>query len=234
MMSLSGASLAQRNPYPATRWKRRLHCRPSSRCRAVRAAGLVNFNMTKRMSLLKSICCLSVLLVAGCEAPETPTTATAQPPRNPTTIQAAKSLEETWQLFATAVIQNDVATIKALSAPKIRCVDCVTNTPKKEAAWKLYQNKNPDTWYDKLYKELADIDAGVFITDDLPIIFDERTKSRLLDKSKLVFLENQQTQEVLVTIMDPAAKGGFEGMQAAFAFEQTRAGYRFRGYSTIP
>lgn len=72
----------------------------------------------------------------------------------------------------------------------------------------------------------------VFVKKDMPIVFDERTKRRLFDKSKLGFLEGQKQPEVLVTIIDPSNQG--EGMQAAFAFKKTKGGYLFCGYSTIP
>ncbi|MCC3158238.1 hypothetical protein LJ737_13400 [Hymenobacter sp. 15J16-1T3B] len=187
------------------------------------------------MNLFKYTCCFSFALVTSYEATNGPVT--AQPLRH-ASAAANQSLQETWMLFAMAVIKNDVATIKLLSSSKVYCVDCMRNTAKEQAVWEVYENKNPDTWYDKMYGEFAYIDIDKFIKEDLPLVFNQRIKKRLLDKNKLVFTDQvlyggqQNMGTVLVTIIDPSDK--WEGAQAAFGFVKTKNGYRFCNYSTIP
>ncbi len=170
------------------------------------------------------------------------------------TLSAADRLElqKVWAAFATAIASKNVATIKAMSTPCVGCVDCLTNTTEEDSKIMAMRHQHPEKWYDMMYGKLCFIDIGRFIRDDLPVILNEETKARLLDESKLHFVDNGHNRgvydnnciasvaerkkavfaEVLVTVMDGG--GGSEGMQKAFAFVKTGGSFKFCGYSTIP
>lgn len=162
------------------------------------------------------------------------------------------ALQKAWLLFANAVKAGNKNEIRALSTACINCVDCLTNTPREDSINMELRQMHPDKWYDMMYRQLCFIKIGEFITDDLPIIFDEHTKARLLDPSKIVFARNDHNarlyenqciakaaqrrkaaySEVLVTVIDPSAS--YEGSQKAFAFIKIGNSFKFCGYSLIP
>lgn len=161
-------------------------------------------------------------------------------------------LQRAWKKFAQAVQTNDLPALQQLSAACIQCSDCVTNTDAEATAFEAYQKKHPDTWDDALYDSLSFVPAEVFWHRDGHLVFDPKTKSRLLDPAKLQFGANDHTtegyvapclilpaqaastriSEVLLTYIDPSRQG--EGMQQAFIFVKTEQGYKFCGYFTIP
>jgi hypothetical protein len=160
-------------------------------------------------------------------------------------------LQRAWTKFARAIQINDLPALHQLSASCIQCLDCVTNTPAEVTAFETYQQKHPETWYDTLYGSLVFIPTPAFWQRDGRLIFDAKTKARLLDPAKLRFATNDHHKagyvapclilaasapvyEVLLTYSDPYPAGQGEGMQKAFAFVQTKQGYKFCGYSTIP
>ena len=170
------------------------------------------------------------------------------------TLSAADRLElqRVWVAFATAIATNDVAAIKAISTPCVGCVDCLTNTAEEHKKIMEMCHQYPEKWYDMMYGKLCFIETGRFIRDDLPVVLNEETRARLLDESKLYFVDNGHNRgvydnnciasvaeskkavfaEVLVTVIDTG--GGSEGMQKAFAFVKTGSSFKFCGYSTIP
>jgi hypothetical protein len=163
-----------------------------------------------------------------------------------------KEFEAAWTTFANAILSGDLKKVKELSSNCIRCSDCVTNTPREDSLYNKFKNKNPDTWYDKLSSELSFIPIDQFIKEDLALLFDPVLKSRMFDTSKIGFhndeinkklydkkciissanLKNSKLQEAVVLVIDPSVET--EGLQKAFAFIQTKQGYKFCGYSTIP
>lgn len=171
----------------------------------------------------------------------------AESTRNP-------ELHRAWTQFAQAVRANDLPALRQLSAACIQCTDCVTNTAAEETAFETYKNQHPDTWYDELYGSFSFVHAAAFWRKDGPLIFDAKTKLRLLNPAKLRFAANDHNKvvyvapclilpaqaasahvdEVLLTYLDPYPSGQGEGMQKAFAFVRTKQGYKFCGYSTIP
>jgi hypothetical protein len=181
------------------------------------------------------------------DIPPTDTSKTITPTSKPD-----KEFEETWMTFANAILASDLNTLKRISANCIRCSDCVTNTPKEDSMYNEFTKKNPDTWYDKFYSELSFIPIDKFIKEDLNLIFDPTLKSRMLDTSKIGFhndeinkklydakciispidLKASKLQVAIVLVIDPSSET--EGFQKAFAFIQTKQGYKFCGYSTIP
>src|SRR5207302_1961059 len=134
----------------------------------------------------------------------------------------------------------------------IFCGDCVTNNPIEDSSFISVEKNNPDLYYDKLYTEFRYIPIEKFIKNDLPLIFNSKIKSRMLDTSKLAFVDNEHNKnlyrkicitdtvqidktkhkEVLLTSVDP--NDHYEGAQHAYAFILTNEGYKFCGFSTIP
>ena len=202
--------------------------------------------------MLRSLYLLpAVVIVLLGNAPGTPkklgTRPPAESPPNP-------ELHRAWEQFAHAVRANDLPALRHLSAACIQCTDCVTNTAAEETAFENYKDQHPDTWYDELYGSFSFIPAEAFWRKDGPLIFDTKTKLRLLNRAKLRFAANDHNKagyvapclilpaqaalahvdEVLLTYLEPYPSGRGEGMQKAFAFVRTKQGYKFCGYSTIP
>ena len=64
---------------------------------------------------------------------------------------------------------------------------------------------------------------------------DDEVNKGLYEKTCIITssdLKKAKLQEMFVKIVDPSLET--EGMDKAFAFIQTRQGYKFCGYSTIP
>ncbi len=175
--------------------------------------------------------------------------------RNSTASRATlvdEEFQRAWKLFADAILKQDIKSIKALSTDCIMCTDCFTNTPLEDSLFKKFQKENPDTWYQKLYNDFSFVLVDHFIKEDFDIIFNEKVKLRLLNKSKLIYIDDNHNakvyakpcvigtaslneldfQEVLLTYIDPTPK--FEGSQRAFAFVKIKGQYKFCGFSTIP
>jgi hypothetical protein len=115
-----------------------------------------------------------------------------------TTLSAADRLElqKVLAAFAIAIASNDVATIKAMSTPCVGCVDCLTNTAEEDSKVMEMRHQYPEEWYDMMYGKLCFIEIGRFIRDDLPVVLNEETKARLLDESKLDFVDNGHNRGV--------------------------------------
>lgn len=161
-------------------------------------------------------------------------------------------LKSTWIKFANSVLNKDRKLFKQLSTNCIRCDHCVTNTQTEDSLFDIYRSKNEKTWYDKLYTEFCFIPIDKFINEDLNTIFTDNIKSRLLDTSKLNFVDDNHNgklyskpciigttkeikhdfREVLLLSIDPTPK--YEGTQFAFAFVKINGQYKFCGFSTIP
>ncbi len=161
-------------------------------------------------------------------------------------------LTATWNRFATAVLQYDVKAFKALSTDSIRCDECLTNTRTENSLLNDYKINNERTWYNDLYTKLCYISIAKFIQEDYELIFSDQIKSRLLDATKLHFIDNdhnsrlysrpgiigkpQKTKpdfkEVLLTTIDSTPTR--EGAQFAFAFVNVGGQFKFCGFSTIP
>ena len=174
--------------------------------------------------------------------------------RSPAELTLNPELHQAWKQFAQAVRANDLPALRLLSAACIHCTDCVTNTAAEETAFETYKDHHPDTWYDELYGPFSFIPAAAFWRKDGPLIFDAKTKLRLLNPAKLRFASSDHTKagyvapclilptqvasahvdEVLLSYIDPYPASQGEGMQKAFAFVKTKQGYKFCGYSTIP
>ena len=168
------------------------------------------------------------------------------------TAQSDEEFKKDWITFVNAVLAGDLKTLKGLSSGCIYCTDCVTNSHKEDSLFSDFQNKNPDTWYARLNSEFYYISIDKFLREDLTIVFDSISKSRMLNDSKIRFhndeankdlyakkcivsgmdLRNVKILEMFVKVVDPSSET--EGMDKAFAFIQTKQGYKFCGYSTIP
>lgn len=147
---------------------------------------------------------------------------------NNTTVDNEK-LKVVWHKFSTAILQGDTVTIRAMSATCINCTNCPGLTTSNQI-----------------------VVFGTFMNGISSVIFDSTTLHRLLDTSKVAFVNNQHNQELysdscILTSTDLARprfvevvlthldhRGSFEGAQHAFAFIETQHGYKFCGYSSIP
>lgn len=165
---------------------------------------------------------------------------------------ADQEFQQAWEEFSNVILKQDQATLKSLSSECILCTICIDNTLVEDSIFKKFQEENPDQWVDKFYDELCYVSIDKFITEDLNIIFDEKVKSRLLDKTKINFVDNNhhskpfhkkcfigkvktakcEFKEVLLTHIDPTPQ--LEGSQWSFEFVKTNGKHKFCGFSTIP
>jgi len=164
-----------------------------------------------------------------------------------------KEFEDAWKVFAKTVLVKDFKTIKYLSAKCIYCTDCPTNTSKEDSLFAIFRKNNPNSWYDKLYEEFSYIPIDRFLKEDFSITFEPVVESRMLDNSKTRYhivdtinlhlfdkkcitqgsnLKNIKIIEIFVKVVDFSEET--EGMSKTFIFIQTKDGYKFCGYSTIP
>jgi hypothetical protein len=163
-----------------------------------------------------------------------------------------KEFEEAWKIFANAVLSADLKQVKQLSSSCIHCTDCVTNTRQEDSLFKKFQSENPDTWYEKLNSKFCYVPIDKFLKEDFAIVFESVGKSRMLIASKISYhndsvnkgmydkkcivssmeLKNGKIMEMFVKVVDPSSET--EGMSKTFAFIQTKQGYKFCGYSTVP
>ncbi|WP_118951775.1 hypothetical protein [Taibaiella helva] len=169
---------------------------------------------------------LALLLLALCTMPTLAQTGMQVRQNNAVAEQAATDkLQETWNRFADALRLGDTASLRALSTPYLQCYNCPGDT--------------------------TFIPFARF-RDHVPEIFGAATLARLKDNTKLRFIDNGHNaelyatscvtkplrlwqphcKEVLLTYIDPSTD--FEGAQQAFAFIETKEGFKFCGYSTIP
>lgn len=152
-----------------------------------------------------------------------------------------EKLQTAWNHFADALLQQDTNSLKALAAACIKCENC----PESVDSSHIIQT-GEEPYGARL------IPFNQFLAVYGPYIFDARTMMRLKDQTKLHFIDNgynaelyvapciqtssglksPQYKEVLLTFVD--SSGEFEGAQHAFAFIETKEGYKFCGYSTIP
>jgi hypothetical protein len=192
---------------------------------------------------------LNVAIVLPGNVPGHPNKSCSRPPAE---SGLDPELHRVWEKFAQAVRTNDLPTLRQLSAACIRCTECLRNTAAEEKAFDKYMDQHPDTGYDRLFGPLSFIPALDFWRKDAYLIFDAKTKLRLLNPAKLRFATNDHNKagyvapclivpaqaaathvyEVFLTYNDPSEQS--EGMEKAFAFVKTRQGYKFCGYSTIP
>lgn len=176
------------------------------------------------MSYLKNI--YTLLLLTFFTIPAFAQTGMQVRQNNAVAEQAATDkLQETWNRFAEAVRRQDTVSLKALSTPYIQCYNCPGDTTFISFA---------------RFREYA---ADIFAPPTMARLNDT-TKLRFIDNghnaelyvtscvAKDMRLRQPHCKEVLLTNIDPSPD--FEGAQQAFSFIETKEGYKFCGYSTIP
>lgn len=176
----------------------------------------------------------------------------AQTPGSYRDVIMPEGLHKAWSAFTKAIISGDEKALRASSASCIYCVECLENTPAEDSAQRRFQEVHPRSWYRRKYSKQRYIPAERFISNDVPIIFDKETISRLNNPSLLMFhndsvnkhlyekncivkprdRRNAECYEVFVQVVDPSPAS--EGFQKAFAFMRVGSRYIFCGYSTIP
>ena len=187
---------------------------------------------------------LLLLLIAGCCSTVTIAQSRAQVKQNRAVAEREETekLEKAWYHFADALLSKDTAALKAMATNCIRCTNC----PENADSGKVITTADEDQYGTR------SVPFGQFLTVYGPYIFDNRTISRLKDPSMLHFIDNEYNaghyavpciivssglksphhKEVLLTFIDRSPD--FEGAQHAFAFIETKEGYKLCGYSTIP
>ena len=176
----------------------------------------------------------------------------AQEVENERNSDKPKGLDVAWHEFTSAVIANDKDKLKTLSTACILCSECLDNTDTENKTQEAYRNAHPNTWYNKLYKKDRYMPVAVFLSEDLPLIFDTATQRCMIDTSNFQFYNDsvnkklyekkcimpkntRQTAsmyEVFVKMVTQD-KNRLE-YQKAFAFVRIGDKYLFCGYSTIP
>ncbi len=186
---------------------------------------------------------LLLLLIAGCSSRIIIAQSRAQVKQNRAVAdeEETEKLKKAWYHFADALLSQDTAALKAMATNCIRC----THFPESADSGNVIA-----TGGDQYGTRSVPFDQ--FLSVYGPYIFDNKTISRLKDPSKLHFIDNEYNaelyavpcittssglpsphhKEVLLTFIDRSPD--FEGAQHAFAFIETKEGYKLCGYSTIP
>lgn len=152
-------------------------------------------------------------------------------------VSTDEKFMKTWNQFALCIINKDLQRFRNLSTDCIACFSCCTKNESGE--YQVVENRF--------------IPISSFIRDHYSMIFSKTTRARLLDTAKCSPIEsgyntevynnscisnskkvltNPKFKEMLVLVVDPSTE--YEGTQQAFAFIETKDGYKFCGYSTIP
>lgn len=142
-----------------------------------------------------------------------------------------KEMLQNWQQFLAAIEQRDIPKIKTLLSDKIRCYECLENTPSEQKEME-YLRDSIENWYDKIYNDLVYIPRDTFINEDLELIFTKEFITILSTHKTLFSRKEENGYVVLVTTVAPVT--GHEGMQHSFHFKKTKEGYRFEEIGTIP
>ncbi len=160
---------------------------------------------------------------------------------------------QTWKSFVTAILNFDKPSLKHLSTDCIDCYGCVRNTIEKDSLFTVYQNNNPDIWYDKLSNEFCYISSPKFYNEEFPIMFDEFIKTKIVDSTNWrIYDEGEQNRRMfykecisknsnieiaklkVVSIKTFETTSDFEGAALLLSFIETKDGYKFCRYDTNP
>lgn len=138
------------------------------------------------------------------------------------------SLMITWESFAKAALNADFTSLKSMSADCISCMNCM-----------------------KLNEEFRDMGVEEFYRDHAHFIFDSLFVSLMNNNNHvrgsyksgdwypdstciLGKTEIDNPKGVRIYVSFPLRKGEYEASTALLEFIETKWGYKFYGYSTIP
>ncbi len=160
---------------------------------------------------------------------------------------------QTWKSFFTAILNSDKHLLNNLSTECIDCYSCVRNTIQKDSLFTVYQNNNPDTWYDKINNEFCYISSSKFYNEEFPIMFDEFIKAKIADSTNWrIYDEGEQNRRMfykeciskntnidiakikVVSIKTFETTSDYEGAALLLSFIETKDGYKFCRYDTNP
>ena len=141
---------------------------------------------------------------------------------------ADKKLIATWELFQQALSKGDYKTLESFSSDSIVCTNCVSVNEKVVMA--------ADTFYQKYSKDL-------FSNDFVRLVFDSSKVRCSYDFDSVYFnaydyvttisdLEKPRVAQIFISY--PISNGDSEGTSAILGFIETKLGYKFFDYSTIP
>ena len=142
-----------------------------------------------------------------------------------------KEILQNWQQFLAAIEHRDIPKIKTLLSDKIRCYECLENTPSEQKEME-YLRDSIENWYDKIYNDLVYIPKDIFVNEELELLFTKEFITILKTRKTLFSRKGENGYVVLVTTVEPMA--GHEGMQHSFHFKKTKSGYVFEEIGTIP
>lgn len=144
------------------------------------------------------------------------------------TILTEGKLLVAWELFKVALLKKDVSSLKTLTANCIDCYLCDTS------------GYIPvDTFYSKYFHRVFDTIFLNKMNDTAKVIGHYDDANWNIYSQDCIFnssgLLKPRIAEIGIRISDPnSLYKGFEGGTAAIAFIETKSGYKFCGYSTIP
>lgn len=165
--------------------------------------------------------------------------------QEPISWQDSITITNVWQDFRKAFAAKDLHKLNNLSVSQIYCSECYDNTVlEKERNEKLMQT---DGWGD-FVEQAYYVSLKNFLQEDVAIISDYVGKEIISPfqihkegANALLFVQNLKKKElsyplqcysIIVTLVEPSPE--FEGLQAVFTFINTKKGFRFCGYGTVP
>ncbi len=163
--------------------------------------------------------------------------------------ELGEKMQKSWSAFAQAVKNNNLPAVKAMATECIYCNYCLYNTDKENQVFVDSMKKNPDGWTAKITSQLQYLPVDKFMKEDFADIFAAETKAKMADKAAITFHNgnaNRKTYNKLcissriissnpnfveVVINNPSSK---PGLNRTFTFIETKAGYKFCGFSIVP
>jgi hypothetical protein len=138
------------------------------------------------------------------------------------------SLIISWDSFARAALIGDFITLKSMSADCISCMNCMKlDEEYRDMGVEEFYRDHASFIFDSLFVSLMNNNKyvrGSYKTDDwYPDSTCITTNTRI---------DNPKGVNVYVSF--PLRKGDYEGSTAILDFIETKLGYKFYGYSTIP
>lgn len=150
-------------------------------------------------------------------------------------VKPDKKIIETWKTFSKAVNNSELSNLRQLSTTCIECFPCTFDVDSVSDKTLLAN----DDFYKNYFNKVFDKNLIVKILDTSRLrahYYDDGSRQVYLGTciAKNSDLPKPRIVEVFIRIQDPRPEDGFEGGDAILSFIETKDGYKFCGYSTMP
>jgi hypothetical protein len=140
---------------------------------------------------------------------------------------ADKKLIATWESFRQAISKLDYTTLESLSFDSVICPDCISIGNGVMTGDTFYKNYAKDLFSNSFISLIFD-SSKVRCSYD----FDSTNFNAYPFLTTISDLKNPKVAEIFISY--PVSNGDSEGTLGILGFIETKQGYKFFGYSTIP